>query len=163
MCSVATVAESDFKARNSSPEKTSRGSTWIVLAVLVVLGVQSAWLFWWRDRAVVKAGNSARIRSVLHLESFVLNLADPEGKAYLRVGIDLGLENPLKSGDEQGGSPVAMVRDTILGRLSLAKPDELLTSDGKAKLKESLLQALRERAPELGVQEVYFTEFLIQR
>lgn len=93
----------------------------------------------------------------------MLNLADPEGKAYLRVGIDLGLKGPPKNKEEVGGTPVALVRDTILGRLSLAQPDELLTAEGKTKLKASLLQALQQRAPELGVEEVYFTEFLIQR
>jgi len=36
-------------------------------------------------------------------------------------------------------------------------------SNGKAILKERLATALRERAPELGVREIYFTEFLVQR
>jgi flagellar basal body-associated protein FliL len=34
---------------------------------------------------------------------------------------------------------------------------------GKASLKEELTKALRLHAPELGVREVYFTEFLVQR
>ena len=33
--------------------------------------------------------------------------------------------------------PVALVRDTILGRLSLAQPDELLTAEGKTKLRRA--------------------------
>jgi flagellar basal body-associated protein FliL len=55
------------------------------------------------------------------------------------------------------------VRDTILGVLARAQPDEVLSREGKEKLKQELLQGLRARAPELGVQEVYFTEFLVQR
>ena len=130
--------------------------------MLVGLIVPAAFLFWRSTRPDANAGSSGRI-SVLHLDTFVLNLADPEAKAYLRVGIDLALKGAVKSKEEDGEPPVAMVRDTILGELSLAKPDELLTAGGKAKLKSSLLQALRERAPELGVQDIYFTEFLIQR
>ncbi len=98
--------------------------------------------------------------STLHLETFVLNLADPDQKSYLRVGIDLGLNREMKHGEE---APVARVRDTIIGVLALARVEELLTAKGKAKLKEDLQHALEERAPELGVEEVYFTEFLIQR
>jgi flagellar basal body-associated protein FliL len=30
-------------------------------------------------------------------------------------------------------------------------------------LKQELLRALQERVPELGVTEVYFTDFLVQR
>ena len=66
-----------------------------------------------------------------------------------------------KRGEEM--APVAQVRDTILSVLAEAKVDELMTAAGKTKLKEDLLHALQERVPQLGVEEVYFTEFLIQR
>ena len=55
------------------------------------------------------------------------------------------------------------MRDTILGVLAEAKVDDLMTAPGKTQLKENLLHALQARVPELGVEEVYFTEFLIQR
>lgn len=101
-----------------------------------------------------------RVRSTLHLETFVLNLADPEQRSYLRAGIDLGLNRELKRGEE---APIAEVRDTILDVLSQARADELLTASGKTKLKERVLGALQQRIPRLGVQQVFFTEFLIQR
>ena len=47
-----------------------------------------------------KNPHSPQIKGVLHLEAFVVNLADPEENRFLRVGIDLGLENPLSL---QGG------------------------------------------------------------
>jgi flagellar basal body-associated protein FliL len=160
------VADTEAKLRGFSREnagvKSGGRSKWIVL-VLVAFAIQAAGLLWWRNQSEARTPGRGRIQSVLHLEPFVLNLADPEGKAYLRVGIDLGLENAMKANGEEGSAPVALVRDTILGGLSQAKPDELLTPEGKTRLKESLLQALRTRAPELGIEEVYFTEFLIQR
>jgi len=55
------------------------------------------------------------------------------------------------------------VRDTILGVLMATKPDEVTSADGKKQLKQHLLEALQERAPELQVNEVYFNEFLLQR
>ncbi len=78
----------------------------------------------------------------------------------MRVGIDLGLGREIGK-DES--APVAEVRDTILSVLSEARVDDLLTAKGKAKLKEDLLQALQQRVPQLVVEDVYFTEFLIQR
>ncbi len=105
---------------------------------------------------------SGEEETTLHLETFVLNLGDPEQHAYLRVGIDLTLNR--ESGPEATSvRSIALIRDTILGVLTTAQPDEILTSDGKTKLKGALLQALSNRAPELGVREVYFTEFLVQR
>lgn len=107
--------------------------------------------------------SNGAIQSTLHLESFVVNLEDPDGRAYLRIGIDLGLSHPLTDSQHSGpGSSVPRLRDTIVGMLGSCKSEALLTSGGKEKLKADLLKALRDRAPELGIEEVYFTEFLIQ-
>ena len=98
--------------------------------------------------------------------SFVVNLADPEENRFLRVGIDLGLENPLPAKEGKGGEgevPTARIRDCILAVLSTWHSDALLAPEGKQKLKDELVHALRERVPELGVKEVYFTDFLVQR
>lgn len=96
----------------------------------------------------------------LPLETFVLNLSDPGQRSYLRVGIDLGLSRPLAKGEVP---PLGPVRDTIIGVLGQAKADDLASAAGKAKLKQDLLAALQQRVPDLGVVEIYFTEFLIQR
>ena len=100
------------------------------------------------------------MQSTLHLETFVLNLAGPDQRSYLRVGIDLGLGRELGKGEN---APIARVRDTILSVLAQFRVDDLQDEKGKAKLKADLLRALQERLPELVVEEVYFTEFLIQR
>lgn len=137
-----------------------RRSVVFILFFLALLGI-AGWFWSTRgSEAGVPPHEGSRVVSTLHLETFVLNLADPDQKSYLRVGIDLGLNREMKHGEE---APVARVRDTIIGVLALARVEELLTAKGKAKLKEDLQHALEERAPELGVEEVYFTEFLIQR
>jgi flagellar basal body-associated protein FliL len=132
------------------------------VAVLAPL-VTAIGIWFWVAREpepIASAGSEPQVKSTLHLETFVLNLADPDQRSYLRVGIDLGLSRVAKKGEE---APVAQVRDTILGVLAQGKVDELETAAGKTKLKENLLQALQQRVPQLGVEEVYFTEFLIQR
>jgi flagellar FliL protein len=113
-----------------------------------------------------KDSQAPRIKAVLHLEPFVVNLADPEENRFLRVGIDLGLETPLsakggKAGD--GEVPSAHIRDCLLVVLTTWHSDALLAPEGKQKLKDEIVHALRERVPELGVKEVYFTDFLVQR
>jgi flagellar FliL protein len=105
-------------------------------------------------------------KGIVHLEPFVVNLADPEENRFLRVGIDLGLEKPLPGKEGKGGEadvPAARIRDCILYVLSTWRSDALLASDGKQKLKDEILHALKDRVPELGVKEVYFTDFLVQR
>ena len=130
------------------------------ICVVLVLALASVHLSCEGTRAgtAATAGNAG---ATLHLDTFILNLADPEQHAYLRVGIDLGLNQTVESKDSARAT--ALLRDTILTVLATAKPDDILTPAGKTELKADLLQALRSRAPELGVQDVYFTEFLIQR
>jgi flagellar FliL protein len=144
-----------------------------VAAILVLpLVTGAAWrLFGHSASSVPKKAKTEKVkaesgvRTVLHLDPFLVNLADPDGDRFLRVGIDLGLHRDLIEHDhaEQSPLPIARTRDTILIVLTTCNADALLPPTGKAKLKEELTKALREHVPELGVEEVYFTEFLVQR
>jgi flagellar protein FliL len=140
-------------ARKQPPGKAK----WPLLAALVALSVAGGWFFH-SARSEAGVANAQRSLTTLHLDPFVVNLDDADGRSYLRVGIDLGVR-----GDAAVSPPTAALRDTIIGVLSRAKPEDLLSAEGKAKLKADLMASLQDRAPQLGVQEVYFTDFLVQR
>jgi flagellar basal body-associated protein FliL len=91
----------------------------------------------------------------------VVNLADAEDNRFLRVGVDLGLAHPVTAKDSAIFG--ARIRDCIIADLSKWSSDALLAPGGKQKLKNDLAASLQERVPEIGVQEVYFTDFLVQR
>ena len=131
-----------------------------MVLVAVLLGI-GGWIATSYKAREVDAESSQQVKSSLHLEPFVLNLADREQRSYLRVGIDLGLGREIGRGEN--APPVGQIRDAILGVLAQSRVDELLTAPGKSKLKADVLRTLQERVPALRVEEVYFTEFLIQR
>ncbi|HMD83909.1 MAG TPA: flagellar basal body-associated FliL family protein [Terriglobia bacterium] len=134
------------------------------LAVLTVVGSLGCKKSSQASNSPGKDSRAPQVKGVMHLEPFVVNLADPEENRFLRVGVDLGLENPPSAKEGKGGEvPTARIRDCILAVLSTWHSDALLAPEGKQKLKDELVHALRERAPELGVKEVYFTDFLVQR
>jgi flagellar basal body-associated protein FliL len=155
------------EGRNEGKKKTKEtpakgGRSLLLILPTVILAAIGVWYWFGRSsESSAQANGVPRVKSTLHLETFILNLADTDQRSYLRVGIDLGLNREPKRGEEP--APVAEVRDVILGVLAEARVDDLMTADGKTKLKEKLLRALQERVPQLGVEEVYFTEFLIQR
>lgn len=152
-------AQKEFAAANARPRKKGTGIVAVLLIMMVAVGG-----FWWlrsQTGETAKAESVTPVESTLHLETFVLNLAGSNERSYLRVGIDLGLDQDAKHAQEI--IAIAEVRDTILGTLAEAKADDLLTSPGKAKLKENVLRALQARVPALRVKEIYFTELLIQR
>jgi flagellar FliL protein len=138
-----------------------------VVALALPLAACAAWYLFRYSSSTArqKAKADPQVQAFLHLDPFLVNLADPDGDRFLRIGIDLGLEREPKQDGHAGQSemPVARIRDTVLMILTTCKAEDLMAPAGKARLKADLTKALRERVPDLGVREVYFTEFLVQR
>lgn len=153
-------AEQASTAPKSADTKShTKRNVW--LGLVLALGLSAAGVFFeWGPAHSTSAAESTPEAS-LALETFVVNLNGGGQRAYLRVGITLGLAHPL-SAHSGGAAPTARVRDTVLAVLATAQPDELLKIEGKRQLKEELLKALQERVPEIAVENVYFTEFLVQ-
>jgi flagellar protein FliL len=142
----------------------------IIPAVLLALAIGGAvtWLLGSHDRGEAAAGNKAEKLSpaIVHLEGFTVNLADKEGNRFLRVSMDLAIDHvppPATRDKPFSGLPMSRMRDSILSVLTVCKSDALLTAEGKERLKTDLRVALNHDNPELGVREIYFTEFLVQR
>lgn len=146
------------------PAKARSGGTVVVMSVLLIAAVVIAAWFYHRStmaQASEDENSPEAVVSVLHLDSFVVNLAGDDGTGYLRVGIDLGLGIELKENSPRT-QYVGRLRDTILTVLSTRTVEELLTPEGKSKLRSDILSAIQQRVPEIHCHEVYFTEFLVQ-
>ncbi len=140
----------------------------MVLLALVVGGA-ATWFVQQRDRSSESARSaefSKAPKYIVHLEGFTVNLADPEETHFLRATIDLGIDR-LPEGVEKEklaqAVPVPRIRDAILSVLTVCRANELVTPEGKAQLKKNLIEALNKNVPEIGIREIYFTEFLVQR
>jgi flagellar FliL protein len=163
----ATTAAS---GKNSPRKPRSKGITTAAVATLAIgFGI------WWgfvRPRDVDSASRvgAASARAVVPLEAFTVNLADHEEGRFLRATLALSVEGQLPTIARGENKPVetaqvsmATIRDSIITVLAQCKSDELLTPEGKAKLKADLISSLNRDVPELRVRDVFFTEFLVQR
>ena len=138
----------------------------VAAALVVALGTAAGYFLFYRSAShAAQAKVEPKAKTLMHLDPFVVNLADAEGDRFLRVGIDIGLDREAEEHGHpaQAAMSLARTRDTILSILATCNAEALVSPNGKAILKERLSTALRERAPELGVREIYFTEFLVQR
>jgi flagellar basal body-associated protein FliL len=147
-------------AQRGSGKKKAAGIRKYLYALLGLILVSSGVALWVGMSSSTAAVPTAGAESTLALDTFIVNLDGGGQRAYLRVGITLGLAKPLPHKKDE--VPIAPLRDAILTVLSTAHPEQLLAAEGKQKLKTDLLRALDERAPELGIDNVYFTEFLVQ-
>ena len=147
-----------------APKPKKRGKLLLVVSAVLLAALGAAGWLWHRSAAAQsqqETNADTEVKSVLHLESFVVNLPGTSENGYLRIGIDLGLGVETLDGEKQKPF-VGRVRDTILSSLGTRTVEELLTQEGKAKLKRDILQAINERVPEIECREVYFTELLVQ-
>jgi flagellar protein FliL len=134
-----------------------------------VVGGAGVWFVQQRERSADAAPtreSSSGPKYVVHLEGFTVNLADPEETHFLRTTMDLGIDGLPDGGQKDKAAlalPIPRIRDAILSVLTVCKANDLLTPEGKAQLKKNLIDAVNRSVPEIGVREIYFTEFLIQR
>jgi flagellar FliL protein len=154
-------------AAEAAPPSPPRGKGRLVVVValaLVVLGGGGAGAWWFFLRpgahAVAEAPKiEETVRATVPLGAVVVNL-NGESRRYLRVGVSLGISNvkETKAIEEKK----AELLDLLIGVLSATEVAALTSEDGRAELKEALLERIRDELALPAVARIYFTEFVIQ-
>ena len=153
-------------------EKPKSRKKWIVLAAAAIVVVAACFLFFAfpnllgfgkasanRDQKTAKGVE--QVKAVLPLEPFVVNLVDANEARFLKATFQLGLAEEPK--EEAKSAPViAAVRDSIISLLGSVSTEEILTPQGKNKLREEIRLRINSISPKLKVLEVYIVDFVIQ-
>lgn len=100
------------------------------------------------------------VKQIIELQPFIVNLADTEQARYLRMTISLGVDGEGTEKPDQ--IFVTRVRNAMLAVLSDKKSEEILTVEGKAKLRGQLLKAAQAVSEEPAVKAIYITDFIVQ-
>jgi len=100
------------------------------------------------------------IGEMFPLDTFVVNLADPKGKRYLRTTMQLELapEQTVETFEQR----LPQIRDIILTVLPTKQSQEIRTVDGKTALRQEIMFRLNDLLKVESVANIYFTEFVIQ-
>lgn len=154
---------------DSTPVTTRRrGIKRILLAAVVVLLVGlagTAATFWLRSRAAARAAadqTAPEASGLVPLESFVVNLADPQAQRFARVTVRLIIDTK-EDADAVAADPVrqARLRSAVLELLALQTSDQLVTAGGKSALKNTIAER-GTRVLGHQVRDVLFTDFVVQ-
>jgi flagellar FliL protein len=156
----------------------------VVLAVVVAMASAGGAAYWLVKSGRLPLGGVKTVEVAVKLEPvktklvaldpMLVNLADPDGRSYLRLSLTLKVEDPPPAKDAKPkeeaaakGAPKnefeAEERDTALDVLGRETGAELLAPDGKEHVKRDLSLAFAQHVPEVKVVEVLITEFLVQR
>lgn len=111
---------------------------------------------------------TSKTRQII-FEPMLVNLADADGQGYLRFTVVLKVideEQKVKDGkvgEKKGiSSDDPGVRDAILRVAVSETSGELLNNPGKEAFKSKMRAAILQRAPEMKIADILFTDFLVQ-
>ncbi|MBK1618360.1 flagellar basal body-associated protein FliL [Lamprobacter modestohalophilus] len=150
----------------------SRKLLW-VLIILVVLSIIAAgisvYLTWQSEDDSPAEKNVVTDRSApifVKIEPFTINIKSSRGVSHLLyVGMSFKVSTEETRDIFEDHMP--QVRSRLLMQLSSEQVDELTSIEGKTQLANRLITSLQdpplaELQPELAIEEVLFTEFIVQ-
>jgi flagellar protein FliL len=110
-----------------------------------------------------EAGLTSKIKSMMNLEPFLVNLADADANRFVKVTFRLGLdEASLGEEYEKDSVILSATRDKILSVLSTKTADEILTLEGKDRLRKEIGEKVAQIFPKGKVVEVFILDFVVQ-
>ena len=157
----------------AAPAKKSRKGLVIILVVVLLLlagGGGGAYWFLFRGNGAAEAAEAEPepepappATGIVPLAPFVVNLADPSGTRFLRVTMSLVVADETVAKEIEEEKVVhARLRSAILELLAQKQSTELVTPEGKAELKKAIAEGATHAAHELKVEDVLFSEFIVQ-
>lgn len=163
---------SETTAAIPAPKRSKKSLLIIGGTAVVALAAGGGGAFWWSQKAQAqspaeshepaKHEDDGAERGIVSFEPFVVNLADPGASRFLRVKVQLVVEDP-EIAEAAGKSPVKVsrARSAILELLTTQTSDVLVTQEGKAELKKAILEGV---GNSLGTEilDVLFSDFVVQ-
>lgn len=108
--------------------------------------------------------DDSNVKRVVEMQPYIVNLADAGEARYLRLTVSLGIGGEDGAEEKEKPNPLftTRVRNAMLAVLTTKSSTEVLTPEGKAKLRKDLLRAARAASEEPRVEAIYITEFIVQ-
>jgi flagellar protein FliL len=115
------------------------------------------------EAAPVATEISPKERGLVSFDPFVANLADPGGRRFVRVTVQLVVADALQATEMTETPVLAMqARAIILELLGMQLADALVTPDGKVALRQAIAERVAEALHEIEVVDVLFSDFVVQ-
>ncbi len=147
-------------ADSASPLK--KKSPLIIIAAVLVVCLMAAAVVGKQVSASSSHVKKVEKGPVMVLDEFLVNLADPGGDHLLKVSIGLELKPEKGKTADSLKEQIAPIRDAILVSLSTKTRDQLTPVSGREKLKAEIKKRVNAALGEEDVQEVYFTNLVMQ-
>lgn len=99
------------------------------------------------------------VKEVVELQPFIVNLADDDSPKYLRMTVSLGIG---ESEEKPEALFTTRIKNAMLAVLTTKKSRDVLSVEGKTKLRQELLKAAQAASEKPHVEAIYITDFIVQ-
>lgn len=97
---------------------------------------------------------------LVSIPPFLVNLADPQGRRYLKLALDVEVKD--KAASDQLNKNMPKIKDALILLLSSKTYEDLASIENKILLKKEIVERLTLVLGEQKVMRVYITEIVIQ-
>lgn len=149
------------------PARAGAGSKLLKIVVPVLCLLLGGGGAWWYFKGRVDSGAQtappAPKPAMVAFEPFVVNLADPGGRRYLRVSLQLVVAGEVAAAEvEEDKLLHSRVRSSILELLTSQTSAGLATPEGRATVRKAIAETATHALEHTEVSDVLFAEFVIQ-
>jgi len=154
------------------PKKKKGKLKWILLAlIIIVLGAGGYFGYKYFMQGSQNNGNATQAEAqadqekkrepqMVSLPPFVVNLADPLGRRYLKVSLDVEVVG--KKAAQKLEEDMPQIKDSLILLLSSKSYSQVDSMEEKLQLKKQIVSRLNQIAGGSPVIRVYYTEFVVQ-
>ncbi|MBN2139999.1 MAG: flagellar basal body-associated FliL family protein [Desulfovibrionaceae bacterium] len=170
------MAEEHLSPEGEQKKKKKGLLKWIIIGVLLAALAGGGWFAYLKffakspDEAAgpsTAPGQAEAVKPkadvegvIVTLPSFLVNLADPLGRRYLKLGLDVEVKD--NDARKELDRAQAKIKDKMLLLLSSKTYEGLSTVEDKIKLKQEIVDRLNQVVGNGKVLRVYITEMVIQ-
>ena len=170
--------EKKDKDVESSPQKKKKSLLFIILGV-ILLAIGGGGFFAYQKLLVKKHAATENVAApgasdptqhggapsnspgvIYPMQPFIVNLADPQGKRYLKIKIELEIDS--KEVADRLTKVDARLRDTVIMLLSSLTFEDIMTPEGKIRIRDELMDRFNQTIRPERINGIYFTELFVQ-
>ena len=163
------MADEEENEAGEEPKKKSKLMLFIILGVVLLLAGGGGFFAYTKFMAPPPDAGEEKpeeeelpepVGEMVTMNEFVVNLADPKGKRYLKCTISLEVETVEMVERVQKMEP--KLRDVVIMLLSSLSFEEVMTPEGKIRIRDELLERFNQIARPDKIKHLYFTDFVVQ-
>jgi flagellar FliL protein len=165
--------EAKEENKGETKEKKSKVRQRQIVIIVVFVALLGGGFFAWKSGVVAKLvgtpegetkslepKKNQEMGPVYNLETFLVNLNEPQGKRYLKAKVTIELETEKVQIELERRIP--QIRDAVLTMLSSKSYSDISDLTGKYRLRADLISMINSYLKTGKIANVYFTEFIVQ-